>query len=213
MDVEHQQRMDRVYGRMKYVYDATRPFFLAGRAAARQEVVASGAASALEVGCGTGRNLILIARRAPQMQLSGLDISSEMLTLARSKVTAAGLSQRIALIEGELADAAREYPDAHFPAILFSYSLSMIPDWQGVLRQALERLSPGGVLVIADFGACGAWPALARWRLYKNLSYFHVTPRTDLPAFLRDGLNLAVTERSLFGGYGIVLTARRESGA
>lgn len=208
MDLDHQRRMDRVYGQMKYIYDATRPFFLAGRRQLREAVPTHAPRRVLEVGCGTARNLILLAKRCPQASLTGIDISSEMLSLARSKVAASSFSSRITLIEAELADFAATNP-APFDDILFSYSLSMIPDWQTVLHQAIPLIAPnGGQLVIADFGACKSWPRLAQWRLYKNLSYFHVTPRPDLADVLQRDLNLTVTQRTLFGGYAQIIIAQ-----
>ena len=35
---------------------------------------------------------------------------------------------------------------------MISYSLSMIPDWRGVLQAGLSRLAPGGRLHVVDFG-------------------------------------------------------------
>ena len=42
-------------------------------------------------------------------------------------------------------------------------------------------------MIIADFGACQAWPGIAARRLYKNFSHFHVTPRASLEHVLRSG--------------------------
>lgn len=213
MDLSHQQRMDDVYRHMKYVYDATRPLFLAGRRRLRAAVRPQPGARILEVGCGTGRNLILLARAWPDVAFVGIDISSEMLSYAREKVRRAGLTERIALIEGELADAAQSQQcRTPFDYVLFSFSLSMIPDWQGVLRQAMAFVRADGVVVIADFGACEAWPGIMARRLYKNLSHFAVTPRPGLVDFLRSDPQLGVLDvrhQRLLGGYGQVIEARR----
>jgi ubiquinone/menaquinone biosynthesis C-methylase UbiE len=48
--------------------------------------------SVLEVGCGAARNLIEAARLYPNAQLSGLDISQEMLSTAHGKIMRAGCS-------------------------------------------------------------------------------------------------------------------------
>jgi S-adenosylmethionine-diacylgycerolhomoserine-N-methlytransferase len=216
MDLAHQARMDKVYGRMKYVYDATRPLFLAGRRRLRATVQPAGDARILEVGCGTARNLILLARKWPQTSLVGIDISSEMLSYARTKVDQAGLGTRIALIEAELADAlATTHCSTPFDYVVFSYSLSMIPDWQTVLRQALPLVKPDtGKLLIADFGACEAWPGPVARRLYKNLSHFAVMPRPELVSFLTSepiGGRLDVRQSRLLGGYGQMIEVRRTS--
>ncbi|MCP5080226.1 MAG: class I SAM-dependent methyltransferase [Alphaproteobacteria bacterium] len=216
MDLDHQHRMDHVYRHMKYIYDATRPLFLAGRRTVRGLVQAEAGARVLEVGCGTGRNLIVLARRWPQAQFIGLDISREMISYARERVEQAGLSQRIKLVECELADYTTSTgPEpAPFDVVLFSYSLSMIPDWQQVLQSAIPLVKPGeGKLLIADFGACQAWPGPVQRRLYKNLSLFHVFPRPELPEFLAADRRLSVHETQLLGGYGQVLEVRHKPAA
>lgn len=213
MDLDHQHRMDHVYRHMKYIYDATRPLFLAGRRTVRGLVQAEAGARVLEVGCGTGRNLIVLARRWPQAHFIGLDISREMISYARERVDQAGLGQRIELIESELADyTASTGPEpAPFDVVLFSYSLSMIPDWQQVLQSAIPLVKPAeGQLLIADFGACQSWPGPVQRRLYKNLSHFHVFPRPELPEFLAADRRLSVREKRLLGGYGQVLEVRRQ---
>ena len=59
-------RMDRMYRRQRYIYDATRKFYLLGRDATIAELGARASDSVLEIGCGTGRNLVKMARRYPQ---------------------------------------------------------------------------------------------------------------------------------------------------
>jgi S-adenosylmethionine-diacylgycerolhomoserine-N-methlytransferase len=55
----------------------------------------------LEVGCGTGRNLVKLARAYPEARLFGLDVSREMLASASAALARAGLSARIALGQGD----------------------------------------------------------------------------------------------------------------
>ena len=56
--------------------------------------------SVVEVGCGTARNLIRIARLYPGTELFGLDASQEMLRTAAQNIAAAGLTGRITLVHG-----------------------------------------------------------------------------------------------------------------
>ena len=110
--------------------------------------------SVLEIGCGTGRNLIQVARRYPSARLFGLDISSEMLATGRAHVARAGLDARTVLRRGDAAafDAASLFGAAAFDRVFISYSLSMIPDWRAALAEALDHVAPGGKLAIVDFG-------------------------------------------------------------
>jgi S-adenosylmethionine-diacylgycerolhomoserine-N-methlytransferase len=64
----------------------------------------------------------------------------------------------IELIQG---DATQMSLGRTFDAILFAYSLSMIPDWRAALRRAHEHLQPGGRLAVLDFGAFRGWGPLA----------------------------------------------------
>src|ERR1700722_954393 len=96
-------------------------------------------------GAGPGRNLIAIARRYPEARLYGLDASEAMLETARAKVREAGLEDRILLRHG-LAEELLPSPFGveSFDHVLFSYCLSMVPDWRGALFAAIEALSGNG---------------------------------------------------------------------
>lgn len=216
MDLAHQKRMDKVYRQMKYIYDFTRPFFLAGRKRLRRAVRPMPGQRVLEVGCGTGRNLVVLAQEWPDSTFVGVDISSEMTAYARSQVERRRLGKSVRIFEGELRDfQSSELCDGDYDYIMFSYSLSMIENWQNVLREASTLLKPDtGKLLIADFGACEVWPRLIARRLYKNLSYFHVTPRPELFAFLSRDLGSGETRikrQRLLGGYAQVLELTKPS--
>jgi S-adenosylmethionine-diacylgycerolhomoserine-N-methlytransferase len=139
----------------------------------------------LEIGCGTGRNLIAAARAHPDARFFGIDISSEMLATARANVRRAGLSERIALGRG---DAASFDPEAlfgrvQFDRVFFSYSLSMIPAWREALTHAAAMIAPAeGRLLVVDFGQQERLPRWFRAGLFAWLARFHVTPRAELPA-------------------------------
>ncbi|GGA97078.1 O-methyltransferase [Brucella endophytica] len=180
--LDHGSLMDRVYRRQRHVYDATRKYYLLGR----DEMIASlrvpPGGSVLEIGCGTGRNLIKTMNHFPNSQLYGIDISHEMLDTAKKAVEKAGISDKVRLAH---ADAASFDPQAlfgqkDFDRIFISYAVSMIPQWQAVMREAVAHLAPGGELHIVDFGDCGRLPRWFRAALYQWLEWFHVTPRNDL---------------------------------
>src|SRR5262245_63011073 len=93
--------MDAIYRYQRYVYDATRKYYLLGRDRLLDDLQPPAGGAILEIGCGTGRNLILAARRYPEARLYGFDISSEMLKSATSSIARAGLAHRIAVAEGD----------------------------------------------------------------------------------------------------------------
>ena len=203
---DHGRLMDRVYRRQRHFYDLTRRYYLLGRDRLIENLAPPPGATALEVGCGTGRNLVCAARRHPQAEFFGVDISHEMLATARRAAARAGTDDRIRLAAG---DATRFHPYAvfgfsRFDRIFMSYTLSMIPDWQAALAQAACNLAPGGSLHIVDFGQQERLPRWFRALLQGWLARFHVTPRRDLDAALRvlaEKLNADLEFRSLYRGY------------
>ena len=74
----HSALMDQVYRRQRHIYDATRKYFLLGRDRLLDALDPPAGGRVLEVGCGTGRNLIRAARLHPQAIFHGFDISAEM---------------------------------------------------------------------------------------------------------------------------------------
>ena len=163
----------------------------------------------VEVGCGTARNLIRIARRYPQAQLFGLDASQEMLKTAAEAVRRAGLETRIRLAHGyaeDLSPAMFGQTEA-FDACVFSYSLSMIPDWKQALRSASAALSAAGRIHIVDFGDLTGLGRVGQAILQAWLRLFHVTPRAELLHGFEQ--NTPDSLRLLPGRYAFLLTSRK----
>lgn len=178
----HAALLDRIYRRQRHVYDFTRKYYLFGRDRLIARLDLAPGARVLEVGCGTARNLVRIGRKYPNARLFGLDASSAMLASARRALAAAELGQRTSLVEAYAEDLVPGlFGDVGaFDAILFSYSLSMIPDWKAALRAAISALSPEGRLHIVDFGDLKGlgWPLESMLRSWLHL--FHVEPREEL---------------------------------
>jgi S-adenosylmethionine-diacylgycerolhomoserine-N-methlytransferase len=136
----------------------------------------------LEVGCGTGRNLILAARRYPAARLYGFDISSVMLDTARSSIARAGLSDRITVALGDATDFDPKpmFGVETFDRVFISYAVSMIPPWREALPTAMRAVRPGGSLHVVDFGQQDELPRWFKSGLSAWLARFSVEPRGDL---------------------------------
>ena len=175
-------RMDRMYRHQRYIYDATRKFYLLGRDRMIRDLNPAADDRVLELGCGTGRNLILAARRFPRAAFYGIDISEEMLAVAKTNIERAGLSSRIHLAKADATqfDAVWLLGTGAFERVFISYSISMIPRWREVLRNATELLSARGELHVVDFGDQRGLPQWFAATLLHWLALFHVTPRADL---------------------------------
>jgi len=178
----HGALMDSVYRYQRHIYDASRKYFLLGRDRLIDGLEVPPGGRVLEAACGTGRNLIRTARRHPQAELYGFDISAEMLRTARANLDRAGIGERVRLIQADATrfDGAAAFGVAGFEAVMLSYSLSMIPDWRGALRTAAARTAPGGQLAVVDFGGQSGLPAWFSRGLRGWLARFHVTARDDL---------------------------------
>ncbi len=202
----HAALMDGVYRYQRHIYDLTRKYYLLGRDRLIAGLQPPGGGTVLEIGCGTGRNLILAARRHPEASFFGLDISSHMLETAGDTIQRNGLRDRIRLA---LADATNFDPEVlfgrnSFDRVYLSYAVSMIPDWQAALRAALDATAPHGSLHVVDFGQQENLPRWFRAILHGWLARFHVAPRADLGAAMRRlaaGTGRECRIKPIYGGY------------
>ncbi|MBG6199189.1 S-adenosylmethionine-diacylgycerolhomoserine-N-methyltransferase [Labrenzia sp. EL_13] len=204
--VETARLMDAVYRHQRHVYDLTRKYYLLGRDHLIRELLPPSGGDVLELGCGTGRNLIAAAKIYPDANFYGLDISTQMLETAERNIARAGLGSRIRLIEGDAANPAATdaLGVASFDRVFYSYTLSMIPVWREALSAGASRLNTGGRILVVDFGQQSGLPAWFGKILFTWLKSFHVTPRADL----REELELVAAKsacrlefRSLYRGY------------
>lgn len=211
---DHADRMDAIYAGQRHIYDLTRKYYLLGRDRLIARLKPPPGGRVIEVGCGTGRNLILAARRWPEARCYGFDISGAMLKTARDHVDGAGLAERIRLAQGDATDwdAQALFGFGAADRIFMSYTLSMIPDWRGAIGVACDALAPGGELHIVDFGQQERLPGFFRAGLFAWLHRFDVTPRADLERWLgiaAGGSGLSLTFEPLYRGYAWSAVLRR----
>ncbi len=208
-DSAHAGRMDRMYRTQRHIYDATRKYYLFGRDTLIEDLKVASGDRVLEVGCGTGRNLALIAKRYPRAKLYGLDISAEMLISAQKALAGSEATLKTADATDFNAGA---FGVEGFDRVVISYALSMIPDWEKAIDRALDALAPGGALHIADFGQQEGLPPIARRLLAAWLTRFHVTPRAQLMAVVAakaQARGMISETRSIGRGYAWLVICRR----
>lgn len=206
--LDHAGLMDRVYRlQSKFgFYDATRKYYLLGRDPMIEALAVPPGATVLEIGCGTGRNLVMVGNRYPRARLFGVDISREMLGAAEKAIHSAKMTDRTQLAFADAAtfDARATFARHSFERIYISYAVSMIPAWERVIDRAIAMLAPGGELHIVDFGDLDGQAPLMKSMLYTWLRWYHVTPRATLfdecrAAAERHGCSQS--ERRLYGGF------------
>ena len=190
------EKMDRMYRVQRHFYDLTRKYYLFGRDRLLTRMDVMPGQRVLELGCGTARNLIKLARIHPDARLYGLDASEPMLQTARAKIERRGFSQRIEL-KHELAEQMTPQKtfglSQSFDVAFFSYTLSMIPTWREALQSAYAGLKPGGKLHIVDFWDQKDLPGPFRAALQQWLALFDVHHRPELPDYLQE---LATLEKA-----------------
>lgn len=168
--------MDTFYRWRRYVYDITR-FYLLGRDSLIHDMPLSATDGVLEIGCGTCRNLIELAKSFDDIGLFGLEASAQMLKTGRKNIEAVGLASRIQLRHG-FAESfqlrATFGLNVPFDVIFFSYCLSMVLDWRRSVDRALDNLTPSGSLMILDFGDSAELPVWARTLIAKWLGRFEI---------------------------------------
>jgi len=170
--------MDRMYRHQRHVYDATRKYYLLGRDRLIRRLGLGAGMRALEIGCGTGRNLVLAAHRYPDARFFGVDVSAQMLQVAARAIARRSLAGRVRVAQADATgfQSLRVFGTAAFDRIFISYTLSMIPNWPSVLDRAMAALAPGGELHIVDFGGQERLPSWFRGLLRRWLALFGVVP-------------------------------------
>jgi SAM-dependent methyltransferase len=101
----------------------------------------------IDLGCGVGGSLCYLADRLPILG-TGVTLSPTQATLARERVAAAGLSDRLRVIAGDFSDVPADVAPAHLVFAIESFVHA--PDAARFLAQCRRLVRPGGALVICD---------------------------------------------------------------
>ena len=181
----------------------------------------------LDVATGTAAVAIELVRRTG-CRVVGLDQSREMLETGHRRVAAAGLADRIELVEGT----AERLPfdEGAFDGLTFTYLLRYVADPAATMRELARVVKPGGTIAMLEFGlprglARPAWELYVRiglpllgaivspgWRrvssfLGSSIRDFH--RRYDLMDLWQQAGIVDVQRRRLSLGGGVVLWGRR----
>ncbi len=142
----HEDAVKVAYRRWAPVYDHTfGKVATEGRRHTANVVNRNRTGKLLEVGVGTGLSLPDYKR---DLEIVGIDLSTEMLDKARQRVAELGLTNVTGLHEmdaGEL-----EFPDATFDTVVAMYVMTVVPDPEKVMRELSRVTKPGGEVILVN---------------------------------------------------------------
>jgi ubiquinone/menaquinone biosynthesis C-methylase UbiE len=126
----------------------------------------------LEIGVGTGRIALPIARRG--YDYTGIDISERMMAVLKEK--AAGTDLRLQLLTGDVTQL--PFADNSFDVVIAVHILHLIPDWMKALEESRRVLKPNGFFVQGGTRIRGwAEDARRQWRVFVEEEGKTVPPR------------------------------------
>jgi demethylmenaquinone methyltransferase/2-methoxy-6-polyprenyl-1,4-benzoquinol methylase len=125
-------------------------------------------ARVLDHATGTADLAILIARSQPQISVVGVDPSTEMLRVGRTKVEAAGLGAKVTLQPGNAEDLSA-FEAATFDGVSMAFGIRNVPDRARALREMARVTRPGGRIAILELSEprAGLLGSLARLHVHQ----------------------------------------------
>jgi phosphatidylethanolamine/phosphatidyl-N-methylethanolamine N-methyltransferase len=146
------------YKRWASVYDRVFGAVLQdGRNKLLQQVAKLQPKSILEIGVGTG---LLLPHYPPQARVVGVDVSDDMLVLARERIAKHNLTNAsVQLSDGE----SLPFKDGEFECVVLPYVISVTPNPNALINQAIRLCSESGhVIIVNHFSGSKTWALLEK---------------------------------------------------
>jgi demethylmenaquinone methyltransferase/2-methoxy-6-polyprenyl-1,4-benzoquinol methylase len=167
--------VSRMFDRIAARYDLMNRLMTGGRDRAWRRLVAELAAlppggRAVDVATGTGDIAMALVRRYPDVEVVGVDFSTEMLQTAGEKFAAQGAGQRVSPVVG---DALRmPFPDHSFDAATTGFALRNVTDIPRAFAEMYRLVRPGGRVVSLEISR----PTLPLFRGLFRFYFYRLVP-------------------------------------
>jgi len=151
---EHQAVLESFYASQAHLYDGYRHRMLHGRKPMVSSIPFKKGDVWVDMGGGTGSNVEYFRESMDVFsKVVIVDLTPSLVEVAQTRVKENGWAGKVSVIEGDATDPLLKGLPASgtVDVVTFSYSLSMIPDWQAALANAFRLLKPGGHLCVCDF--------------------------------------------------------------
>ena len=131
-------------------------------------------ANILDMGCGTGRLLYRLIQQFPTLKATGLDLSEEMITQARShNLYPEQVSFRCGNVES------LPFENNQFDAVFCTISFLHYPNPQQVFQEVSRVLRPGGSFYLADYRSSDSTPQTTAFISPGGLRFYSRTQREE----------------------------------
>lgn len=120
----------------------------------------------LDVGCGTGNQSIKLARKG--VYVTGIDVSTKMLEIAKQKARDEGLSIDFRLMDAEQL----EFEDETFDGAISITAFEFLPEPEKVLKEMLRVVKKGGSVVVGTINRDSSWGEMYMSKKYRQDSVF-----------------------------------------
>lgn len=164
------ERLESFYVKQVDAYDRFRKRLLTGRDELMRAMQPKEGEVWVDMGCGTGANIEFLGSDLNKLKKVYLvDLTTSMLRVANKRIQ----DNHWDNVETRHDDATSWKPECGtVDSILFSYSLTMIPDWFAAIDRAYEALKPGGTIGVVDFYIARKYPGKRRMRQSFSTRWF-----------------------------------------
>ncbi|MEW6242220.1 MAG: class I SAM-dependent methyltransferase [Chloroflexota bacterium] len=172
-----------------------------GVARLKKNLLSKASGKILDVACGTGQNFPLFA---PGSNITAVDLSPNMLEVARRKAVQHGLNVNLAVMDaGEL-----EFPNGSFDTVVSTLSTCTFPDPVKALQEMKRVCRPGGLILLLEHGHSSV-PWLANYQDRHEYQHYedHAGCRWNqdpLDLVQSAGIRLLKNRRTILGMFHVI---------